>query len=109
MIRLSLILIAAAAVVQPATLSAQALGHYVATPADPAKVAKIKTRGTDWFPRDGRLLAVRAPETPAKLCQMVAKKVGPLAGFTVGGRAFGADALAACNGATSGTTAIAAK
>ena len=109
MIRLPLILIAAAAVVQPATLSAQSLGHYVATPADPAKVAKIKTRGTDWFPRDGRLLAVRAPETPAKLCQMVAKKVGPLAGFAVGGRAFDADALATCNGATSGTAAIAAK
>lgn len=107
MIRLPMILIAAAAFVQPTFVSAQALGHYVATPADPGKVAKIKTRGTDWFPREGRLLAVRAPETPAKLCQLVAKKVGPLAGFAVGGRAFGTDALSACNAAAP-ATAVAA-
>ena len=109
MTRLPLILVAAATAVMPAAVPAQSLGHYVATPAQPAKVAKVTTRGTTWFPRGERLLAARAAETPAKLCQLVAKKVGPLAGFAVEGRAFDQAALDDCNGTAAATpeTAVA--
>lgn len=86
-------------VLSPTAASAQALGHYVAVPAEGVRPVKVTTRGTAWFVRDGRLIAARAPETPARMCEMVAKKVGPLAAFTAAGRAFDAEALARCNAA----------
>ena len=104
-----LIAAASAALLLPAAASAQSLGYYVATPAEGTKPAKAMTRGTAWFVRDGRMVAARAPQTPAKVCEMVARKVGRLQSFTVAGRTFGADELTGCNAAAPTNTAVAAK
>lgn len=106
-----LLLAAAALAVLPTAASAQSLGYYVATPAEGARPVKAMTRGTAWFVRDGRMVAARAPETPGKVCQMVARKVGQLRSFTVAGRTFGAEELGQCNAAapSSGTAVAEAK
>ena len=104
-----ILLAASAALLLPAAASAQSLGYYVATPAEGSKPAKAMTRGTAWFVRDGRMVAARAPETPGKVCQMVARKVGRLQSFTAAGRTFGADELTSCNAAAPSTAVAAAK
>lgn len=92
-------LLAAAALV-PAVASAQAINYYVATPVTQPGKARLVTRGTPWFTRGTSVVAPRAPETPTKVCAMVAAKVGPLAAFSAGGTVFADADLAACNAAT---------
>ncbi len=95
---LSLLALTAAAVV-PAAASAQQMNYYAATPvAAPAK-ARIVTRGTPWFTRGASVVAPKAPESAAKVCAMVAAKVGTLSAFSAGGQAFADADLATCNAA----------
>ena len=89
-----------------ATADAQVSGgYYVATPAaQPAKSTLI-TRSTPWSLRGNAYVAARAPERDAVLCQLVARKIGELSGFTVAGKAYDADQLAKCNGGIKGSGA----
>ena len=82
-------LVAGAAQAQPA--------YYVAVPATPAAKTQLMTRSTPWNLQNGAYVANRAPERDLVLCQLVARDTGPLQSFAVGGKAFDADALAACN------------
>ncbi|HEX8484453.1 CC_3452 family protein [Sphingomonas sp.] len=87
---------------------AQAGAYYVATPvAAPAK--PVITRSTSWQIQGASLVAAQAPERPAILCQLVADRAGPLAGFSVAGKPLDADALAKCNAKVAGRVAVAAK
>lgn len=107
MSRLPYVLIVAA-MIQPSSALAQQTGYYVATPATVTKANRLTTRGTPWFARDTDLIAPRAPEKPAKVCSMLAGKVGPLLAFRADGQPFDADALATCNAAAPPPT-VAAK
>ncbi len=96
---LSLLALTAAAVVPAAAASAQQMNYYAATPvAAPAK-ARIVTRGTPWFTRGASVVAPKAPESAAKVCAMVAAKVGTLSAFSAGGQAFADADLSTCNAA----------
>ncbi len=93
------------------TAHAQA-GHYVAVPvAAPAK-STLVTNSTPWALQGNAYVAARAPERDAVLCDLVARKAGALASFTVAGRAYDAEALAKCNARAkggSGGAAVAAR
>lgn len=97
--RLLLAIVSTVAATAPVSVSAQAINHYVATPAAQPGKARLVTRGTPWFVRGASIVAPRAPETPSKVCAMVASKVGPLTAFSVAGTAFDTTDLAACNAA----------
>lgn len=81
--------VASAAQAQPA--------YYVAVPVMPAVKTQLMTRATPWTLQNGAYLAGRAPERDLVLCQLVVRSTGPLQSFAVAGKAFEADALAACN------------
>ena len=91
------------------TAHAQApAGYYVAVPAaQPVKPA-LMTRATPWSLKGNAYVAARAPERDAVLCQLVAHNAGQLTSFTVGGKAYDADALAKCNAKAKGASGAAA-
>ena len=72
-------------------------GYYVAVPAATPAKATVVTNSTPWTLQGNAYVAARAPERDAVLCDLVARKAGALASFTVAGRAYDADALAKCN------------
>lgn len=74
-----------------------AAAHYVATPASTPTKAKLMTRSTPWRLAGNAFVAARAPERDMVLCQLVAKDVGRLSGFSVGGEPYDAAALDKCN------------
>jgi len=87
-----------APVALPAAAQAQAqTGYYVAVPEAQPTRATLVTRNTAWHAQGNALVADRAPERHQILCQLVARSTGPLASFTVRGKAYDADELAACN------------
>ena len=92
-----------AIVVSAATLAAAGVqaqstnAYYVATPAAAPAKARLITRSTAWHVENGALVAARAPERDNILCQLVARDVGALTGFSAGGKAFDAAQLGACN------------
>lgn len=76
-------------------------GYYSATPvAAPSKTSVI-TSGTLWKCVDGVCGAKKSTQRDPIMCQMVAKRVGTLSAFAVGGTPFDADALAKCNAVAS--------
>ena len=76
---------------------AGAADTYVAVPTAPSAKASFITRSTVWRAREGGFVAGQAPERPAVLCELVAREVGTLSSFTVGGTAYDAEQLAKCN------------
>jgi len=72
-------------------------GYYVATPAAQPTKTSLMTHETVWRLSDTAYVADKAPEREAILCQLVARDAGKLSGFSAGGQAFDADALAKCN------------
>ena len=76
---------------------AAAADTYVAVPTAPSAKASFITRSTVWRAREGGFVAGQAPERPAVLCELVAREVGTLSSFTVGGTAYDAEQLAKCN------------
>ena len=71
--------------------------YYVAVPSAPATKPVVLTRETPWHLQNGAYVANRAPERDLVLCQLVARSAGALTSFSVAGKAFDADTLAACN------------
>lgn len=92
-------IIASAAVLGAAGVSAQPTGgYYVATPAAQTSKARLITRSTAWALQNGSFVAAKAPERDTVLCQLVARDVGGLSAFSVGGKAYDAAQLEKCNG-----------
>lgn len=94
----SLVLVLAA-VLSPAAASAQTINYYAATPVSAPTKARLVTRGTPWFVRGASVVAPKAPETNAKVCAMVAAKLGTLTSFSAAGQVFADADLATCNAA----------
>lgn len=106
MIRLATSLALAAAALIPAVALAQDASYYTATPVTPIAAPRLVIGSGIWQQAPGgTLFAARAPQRAAVLCRMVAHQVGPLASFTAGGEAFGAEALTACNVRAKGAAA----
>lgn len=80
-------------------------GYYVAVPAAQPAKSTLMTRETPWSLRGNAYVAARAPERDTVLCQLVVKKTGALASFTVAGKAYEADQLAKCNAVAKGDAA----
>ncbi len=72
-------------------------GYYVATPVVTSAKNTLVTRSTPWRQTGGAFVAARAPERDMVLCQLVAKDLGQLSGFSVGGAAYDATSLEKCN------------
>ena len=90
--------LASAAMLSPVAADAQGpAGFYVATPVAKPASSTIITNATLWTWQDTAFTANHAPERPNILCELVVKRVGALTSFSVGGKAFDADALAKCN------------
>ena len=81
----------------PAAALAQSGGHYVATAVDAPKKASFVTQNTIWNCRDSVCTAPRAPSHDKVVCERAAARIGALSAFSVGGTAFDAAALEACN------------
>lgn len=88
--------VAALAFAAPA--AAGSAGHYQASLASPPAKARLVAKGLVWNCNDTQCAASRkSPSRDIIVCSALAKKVGPLTGFAVAGKAFDADALASCN------------
>ncbi len=73
------------------------INYYVAVPAAAPASTRLITNGRPWRWENAAFVASKAPQRDVILCAAVAKRAGPLASFTVAGKAYDADALAACN------------
>lgn len=80
-----------------AAASAQSGGYYSATAVEAPQKASFVTQNTVWKCKDGVCTAPRTPSTDKVMCERAATRIGALSSFTVGGTAFDAAALAACN------------
>ena len=90
--------LASAALLAASGVSAEPAGpYYTATPVAAPQKAKLMTRDTPWALRDGVYVAAQAPMRDTALCQLIARDVGGLSSFTVGGQAYDAAQLDACN------------
>lgn len=97
--RIASAIVATAAILAAAGVQAQgSAGYYVATPLAKVEKTRLITRSTLWSQQNGAFVAARAPERDTVLCQLVARNVGGLASFSVGGKAFDAAQLEKCNG-----------
>ncbi|WP_326525587.1 CC_3452 family protein [Sphingomonas sp.] len=76
---------------------AQGGAYYTATPKSAVTKSSVVTRTALWKCADGLCTAPKVSERDAVLCELVAQRVGGLSAFTVGGTAYGDDALAKCN------------
>ncbi|RKE43650.1 hypothetical protein C8J42_103120 [Sphingomonas sp. PP-CE-1A-559] len=86
----------AALVATPASAQTP-INYYVAVPTAAPTSTRLITNGTPWRWENAAFVSSKAPQRDVILCAAVAKRVGPLASFTVAGKAYDAEALAACN------------
>lgn len=101
--------LASAAILAAAGVSAAPRDTYVATPAAAPTKSFLITRDTAWQVRDGAYVATNAPVREMIACQLVARSAGALTGFTVNGEAFDGAALDTCNAKAKGGKAMVAK
>jgi hypothetical protein len=101
--RIASAIVATAAILAAAGVQAQGstttpTGYYVATPVAKVEKTRLITRSTLWSQQNGAFVAARAPERDTVLCQLVARDVGGLSAFSVGGKAYDDAQLEKCNG-----------
>jgi hypothetical protein len=71
--------------------------HFRAEPAAAPTKARFVARDNVWTCGAAGCVSSRSPTRPAIVCSTQVREVGALRSFTVEGRAFGAEELAACN------------
>ena len=81
----------------PAAASAQSGGYYAATAVAAPKKASFVTQNTVWKCKDGVCSAPKTPTQDKIMCERAVSRMGALSAFSVGGTAFDAAALEACN------------
>jgi len=85
--------LAAAALTTTPAMAAQYHAQPVATPA----AAKFALRGAVWNCDGSGCSAARADGRPEVVCASLARKVGTLRSFSIGGAALAPDVLEKCN------------
>ena len=79
--------------------SAAVPGYYQAQLVAPAESPRTEVQnGVAWKCAGGECRGTEGSSRPEIVCARLARKVGPIAGFTVKGEALDAEALAKCNG-----------
>jgi hypothetical protein len=73
--------------------------YYRAELGSPAPEARFVARDVVWACKDARCIAGQGTSRPLIMCSALARKAGPVTGFTAGGKALDADDLARCNAA----------
>jgi hypothetical protein len=96
MIRIASIAVTALALLGAVPAVAQG-AYYTAKPTTEVTKASLVTRSTIWKCAGGVCLAPKSADRPAIMCELVARNVGKLDAFTVGGTAFDEAALTKCN------------
>jgi len=81
----------------PSTALAQSGGYYAATAVDAPKKSSFITQNTIWKCKDGVCSAAKTATQDKVMCERAVQRIGALSAFSVGGAAFDAEALAACN------------
>ncbi|MCP3729764.1 hypothetical protein M9978_04910 [Sphingomonas sp. MG17] len=81
----------------PAAAVAQSSGYYAATALEAPKKASFVTQNTIWKCKDGVCVAPRSPSQDKVMCERAVDRIGTLSAFSVGGAAFDAATLEACN------------
>ncbi len=76
---------------------AQGGAYYTATPKGDVAKSSFITRSALWKCAGGVCSAAKVGERDAVLCEVVARKVGGLSAFSVGGTAYTDESLAKCN------------
>lgn len=104
---LSKSILASAALLASAGVSAQPNGTYIATPAAAPTKTVLVTRDTAWQVRDGSYVVNNAPMREMAACQLVARSAGALTGFNANGQSFDTAQLDACNAKAKGGKALA--
>jgi hypothetical protein len=94
--------LASAALLAAAGVTAQPTGAYVATPVSAPTKSVLMTRDTAWNVRDGAFVTVNAPMRDMAACQLVARSAGQLSGFSANGKSYDAAQLDACNAKAKG-------
>jgi len=82
--------------IAPATASGGAF--YSAELAKAAPASRFVARDVIWLCEGTACSAARGTSRPAIMCAALVKKMGPVTGFVVNGKALAADELARCNG-----------
>ena len=94
---LAMIAAASVAILGTVPATAQTGSYYVATPKAEVARTSFITRSALWKCADGTCSANKVAERDAVLCEVVARRVGVLSAFSVGGTAYGEESLAKCN------------
>lgn len=81
----------------PAAALAQSGGYYAATAVAAPKKTSFITQNTIWKCQDGVCTAPKSPSQAKVMCERAVARIGALSAFSVGGTAFDAAALEACN------------
>ncbi len=71
--------------------------YYRAELASPAPEARFVARDVVWACKDANCTAGQGTSRPLIMCSALARKAGPVASFTAGGKALDAEELARCN------------
>jgi len=79
--------------------------HFRAEPAAAPAKARFVARDNVWNCAAAGCVSNRSAARPAIVCATLVREVGALRSFTVEGRAFGAEELAACNARARGQAA----
>ncbi|MFA5989793.1 MAG: hypothetical protein WC803_09330 [Sphingomonas sp.] len=76
---------------------AESANYYSATPVAAPTKASFITTGTLWKCADGTCTARQSTQRDIIMCQIVVQRLGAVSGFSAGGTAFDAAAIAKCN------------
>ena len=93
MLRPALLALAVSLLAMPAL----AAGNFEAQPLSRPSRERFVAGDNAWRCGDGGCRSARTSTRPALVCSTLVREVGPLASFSVDGRAFDAPALEACN------------
>lgn len=81
----------------PVAAIAQSGGYYSATAVEAPNKASFVTQTTIWKCKDSVCSAPKTSTQDKVMCERAVQRIGVLSAFSVGGTAFDAEALAACN------------
>jgi hypothetical protein len=104
---LSKSILASAALLASAGVSAQPNGTYIATPAAAPTKTVLMTRDLAWRARDGAYVTQNSTMREMFACQLVARSAGALTSFNANGQSFDTAQLDACNAKAKGGKAMA--
>ena len=84
------------ATISPAQAAGQAF--YRAELVSPTTETRAVAGNLAWYCKDNVCVAGKGSSSPLRVCQSLAKELGPVASFAADGKALAEDKIASCNG-----------